>query len=74
MIDRPVLIDAGPLVALLTERDQYYKRCLAEAQELPATLYSCWPAVTEAAYLLRKSGVGMASLLSRIELGRGGQK
>ena len=70
MIRGPVLIDTGPIVALLAETDQNYERCLEQIKDLPQRLVSCWPVITEAAYLLRNSQKGMTSLFSRIELGR----
>ena len=69
MVNR-VLIDAGPLVAILSEADQYHARCLEAAKALPETLFTCWPVLTEAAYLLRKSPIGMDALISRLQLGR----
>src|SRR5262245_42674237 len=70
MIAGPVLIDAGPLVALFAQRDQYHVRCADQIRELRAPVLSCWPAITEAAYLLRRSGVGLDALLGYIELRR----
>lgn len=70
MIAGPVLVDTGPLVALLVGRDQFHETCSRQIQEISAPLYSCWPVVTEAAYLLRRYRVGLDALLSRIELRR----
>ncbi len=53
MITTPVLVDAGPLVALLSAADQHHQRCVEQAKELVHSAYTCWPVVTEAAYLLR---------------------
>ena len=53
MIPSPVLIDAGPLVAMLSTKDEHHQRCIEQSGELPETLFSCWPAITEAAYLLK---------------------
>lgn len=53
MIDEPVLLDAGPLVAMLSTRDVNRVRCAAQAEEIVSTTWTCWPVLTEAAYLLR---------------------
>ena len=48
-----ILIDTGPIVAILDEHDQYHAACTTQAQQLPEFVYTCWPVVTEACYLLR---------------------
>ncbi len=48
-----VLIDTGPIVAVLSENDEHHHRCTDELVELHAPLFTCWPVVTEAQWLLR---------------------
>ena len=48
----PTLIDTGPIVAMLNQSDPSHAACSAAFQELPAPLLTCWPFVTEAAYIL----------------------
>ena len=52
MIEK-VLIDTGPLVALFSEDDRYRQRCTDALPALTPPLYTCWPVITEAAWLLR---------------------
>lgn len=63
MITEPVLVDTGPLVALLSEADQYHEICTAQSQELNGPAYTCLPVLTEAAYLLRNTPFGLNRLL-----------
>ncbi|MGO9470615.1 MAG: PIN domain-containing protein [Isosphaeraceae bacterium] len=61
MIDR-ALIDTGPMVALFSEGDQHHERCSEALSTLTPPLLTCWPVVTEAAWLLRKQPVDLHNL------------
>lgn len=47
-----ILVDAGPLVALVDAGDQHHKKCVTALKVLREPLVTVWPAVTEAMYLL----------------------
>ena len=47
-----ILIDTGPMVALLRQPDQHHERCVAALRGLREPLGTVWPAVTEAMFLL----------------------
>lgn len=47
-----ILVDAGPLVALVDADDQYHKKCVAALKVLREPLVTVWPPVTEAMSLL----------------------
>ena len=64
MITKPVLVDTGPLVALLREDDEHHEACIRQAKELRRPAYTCWPVLTEAAYLLRNKPAAVSALLS----------
>jgi predicted nucleic acid-binding protein len=60
-----VLVDAGPLVALIdrTDRsDRHHETCKATLQSLTDALLSAWPVVTEAMYVLAFSWRGQDAL------------
>ena len=66
MISR-VLVDTGPLVAILSKRDQYHEMCIKVLQQVEAPLFTCWPVVTEALWLLRANPAAIHSLLTKFD-------
>jgi len=64
---RGVLVDAGPLVALLDQADPEHEACVATLRTLRDSLITVWPAFTEAMYLLGRSWRGQKALWSRLE-------
>jgi len=47
-----ILVDAGPLVALVDADDQFHKRCVTALKVLREPLATVWPPLSEAMYLL----------------------
>jgi predicted nucleic acid-binding protein len=47
-----ILVDAGPLVALVDADDQHHKKCVAALKSFREPLGTVWPPLTEAMYLL----------------------
>lgn len=52
-----ILVDTGPLVALLNRNDPNHSRCTATAQSLPPdALLTTWAVFTEAMYMVGRAG------------------
>ena len=64
-----VLVDAGPLIALIESRDRHHARCVAAVRTLDDPLLTVWPAFTEAMYLLGPSPRSQEALWGMIESG-----
>jgi len=64
-----VLVDTGPLVATLSEEDENHEICVAALKEFSTPLSTCWPVITEAAWLLRNSAEAVDRLLGSVSKG-----
>jgi predicted nucleic acid-binding protein len=64
-----ILIDAGPIAAILDADDQHHFRCTAALKSLREPLGTVWPALTEAMYLLRELPTAQDALWEMLHRG-----
>jgi uncharacterized protein len=64
-----VLVDTGPLVALLDRSDPYHLTCQETLSSLEDSLVTVWPVVTEAMYMLRAYWQAQDALWEMIDTG-----
>jgi predicted nucleic acid-binding protein len=64
-----VIIDAGPLVAMLDDDDQHHAWAKQQVAELNPPLLTCEAVVTEAAFLVRHVPNGVQHLLEFLQRG-----
>lgn len=64
-----VLVDAGPLIALIHEDDNEHRRCREAFAAMNEPLGTVWPALAEAMHLLSFSPQAQQALWEMIETG-----
>lgn len=64
-----ILIDAGPLVAILSAADQHHRRCTAALHDIRGPMGTVWPAVTEAMHLLKPRPAAQQALARKLAEG-----
>lgn len=69
MAERRLLIDTGPLVAVLSKDDGHHQACVEILAVLPPPLLTCWPVLTEAAWLLRQQPGAVQKLFEAFDAG-----
>jgi predicted nucleic acid-binding protein len=57
-----ILIDAGPMVALISASDRHHSSCRATLVRIDEPIATVWPAFTEAMYLLRSAEAAQNAL------------
>ncbi|HVX83474.1 MAG TPA: PIN domain-containing protein [Phycisphaerae bacterium] len=61
-----VIIDAGPLVALLSDRDQFHTWATQIARDLPLPFITCESVISEACFLLHRNHASSDALLALV--------
>ena len=64
-----VLVDAGPLIALIEPTDRHHRTCVAALDAIDEPLLTVWPAFTEAMYLLSGAARSQEALWGMVESG-----
>jgi predicted nucleic acid-binding protein len=64
-----MLIDAGPLTALLNPNDEWHAWVRETVRRLPVPLLTSEPVLTEASYLLRRDACDADELFALVEKG-----
>jgi uncharacterized protein len=64
-----ILVDAGPLVALVDASHEHHARCVSALKEVAEPIGTVWPAVTEALELLAEAPTGQQAVLEMLRRG-----
>jgi uncharacterized protein len=68
-VTEPVLLDTGPLVAILSATDEYHERCVDVLKTFRQRPVTCWPVLTESAWLLRTNAGAVAKMFAHMHAG-----
>jgi predicted nucleic acid-binding protein len=68
-LTEPILVDTGPIVAFLNERDRYHEWSKEIFGGLDSPVMSCEAVLSEACFLLRSARGGSDSVLKLLERG-----
>ena len=66
---RNTLIDAGPIIALFDQSDQYHLKAVRFLESYEGYLWTTWPVITEASHMLDFSVKAQSALLEWIDRG-----
>lgn len=66
---RGYLLDTGPLVAYLDQRDRYHDWAVAQLNQLAPPLWTCEAVLTETCYLLRSLPSGNTAVMAMLGQG-----
>jgi uncharacterized protein len=64
-----ILVDAGPLAALVNADDQYHSRCVAALETFREPMATVWPPLSEAVYFLADLPKAQEALWEMLERG-----
>ena len=64
-----VLLDTGPLVAIVDPNEADHELCVATLAEIQPPLLTCWSVITEAAWLLRRDPSAVKRMLQGAQTG-----
>jgi hypothetical protein len=64
-----ILIDAGPIVALLAEEDAAHEACVNTSREYEPPFFTTWAVMAEAAWLLRHGSDSIPRLMGLVSQG-----
>ena len=64
-----VIVDTGPIVAFLNQRDHYHRWAVQELSKLQPPLLTCEAVLSEACFLMRRFGDGARSVMELVRRG-----
>jgi predicted nucleic acid-binding protein len=66
---KPILLDAGVIVALLDRSERFHRQCAEAARKLDAPLVTCEAVITESCYLVRNLPGASEAIIANVAEG-----
>jgi uncharacterized protein len=69
MMNNKIIVDASPLVAILSPRDNYHLTCVNTLKNIKPSLLTTYAVITEVLWLVRSNKMAINGLFSMVEGG-----
>ncbi len=66
---KPWLVDTGPIVALIEDRDVYHEWAVEQSRHAPVSVRTCEAVITEALFVLKRHGRNEQGVFELLEGG-----
>jgi predicted nucleic acid-binding protein len=67
-MNRKIIIDTSPIVAILSPKDNYHQICVETLKTIEPPMLTSWAVITEVLWLIRHDQIAIDSLFRMLEV------